>query len=112
MTKFVRAYEAGDVDELVALLTEEVNVSMPPVPLEWQGRDLVARFFASVFRRAGPTTSYPRRQTANRHSAAYLSRPGGGTRHAVGLIVLTLTGDRISALIRFDSNVLPSFGLP
>ena len=29
---FVRAYESGDVDALVALLTDDVYVSMPPVP--------------------------------------------------------------------------------
>src|SRR5215207_6806241 len=48
--KFVRAYESGDVDALVALLTADVGVSMPPIPLEYQGRDAVARFYASVLR--------------------------------------------------------------
>ncbi len=47
--KFVVAYESGDIDALVALLTADVLVSMPPVPLEWQGRDVVARFYASIF---------------------------------------------------------------
>ena len=35
--RFVRAYQSGDVDGLVALLTEDVTISMPPVPLEYQG---------------------------------------------------------------------------
>jgi hypothetical protein len=48
--KFVRAYEEGDVDALVALLTADVGVSMPPIPLEYHGRDVVARFYTSVLR--------------------------------------------------------------
>jgi RNA polymerase sigma-70 factor (ECF subfamily) len=33
-------------------------------------------------------------------------------RHGAGLLVLTLSGKRICAMTRFDSGVLPSFGLP
>src|SRR5437588_2151103 len=50
VAKFVRAYESGDVDALVALLTADVFVSMPPIPFEYHGRDVVARFFASLIR--------------------------------------------------------------
>jgi len=32
--KFVGAYESGDLDALVALLTADVRLSMPPIPLE------------------------------------------------------------------------------
>ena len=32
--------------------------------------------------------------------------------HANGLIVLTLAGDRVSTITRFDTSVLPRFGLP
>ena len=111
VAKFVRAYEAGDVDELVALLTEEVNVSMPPVPLEWQGRELAASFFGAVFR-SRAYDLVPTLANGQPAFAAYLRLPAGGIRHAVGLLVLTLAGDRISALVRFDRDVLPSFGLP
>jgi RNA polymerase sigma-70 factor (ECF subfamily) len=38
--------------------------------------------------------------------------PTGGIRHGTGLFVLTFTGDRIGAMTRFDSSVLPWFGLP
>jgi hypothetical protein len=42
---------------------------------------------------------------------AYL-RDAGGARRGVGLFVLTLAGDRIRALTRFENTVLPWFGLP
>ena len=112
VAKFVRAYESGDVDGLVTLLTADVAVSMPPVPLEWQGRDVVARFYASVFGR-GPTYDLvPTRANGQLAFGAYLRAPAGGIRHGAGLLVLTVAGDRISALTRFDNDVLPSFGLP
>src|SRR6202163_4236667 len=50
VAKFVRAYQSGDVDALVALITADVCVTMPPIPLEYKGRDVVARFYASVMR--------------------------------------------------------------
>jgi RNA polymerase sigma-70 factor (TIGR02960 family) len=112
VAKFVRAYESGDVEALVALLTTDVCVSMPPIPLEYQGRDVVARFYASIFERGPRYHLVPTRANGQLAFGAYLRAPTGGIRHGAGLLVLTLTGDRICAMTRFDNNVLPSFGLP
>jgi RNA polymerase sigma-70 factor (TIGR02960 family) len=108
---FVRAYEAGDVDALVALLTDDVFVSMPPIPLEYQGRDVVARLFAGIFRSGRRVDLVPTRANGQPAFGAYL-RASTGIRHGSGLFVLTLAGDRICAFTRFDSSVLPWFGLP
>jgi RNA polymerase sigma-70 factor (TIGR02960 family) len=110
VAKFVRAWESGDVDALVALLTADVNVSMPPIPLEYHGRDLVARFCAGIMRRRRHEL-VPTRANHQPAFAAYL-HASGGIRHATGLFVLTLAGDRIGAMTRFDSGVLRWFGLP
>jgi RNA polymerase sigma-70 factor (TIGR02960 family) len=112
VAKFVRAYESGDVDELVALLTADVSVSMPPIPLEYQGRDVVARFYASVFRRGGRYDLVPTRANGQLAFGAYLRIPSGGIRHGAGLLVLTVAGDWICAMTRFDNDMLPAFGLP
>ena len=111
MANFVRAYESGDVDALVALLTADVCVSMPPIPLEYQGRDAVARFCASIIRRRTHDL-VPTRANGQPAFGTYLRAPTGGIRHGTGLFVLTLTGDRICAMTRFDNSVLPWFGLP
>ena len=42
MARFVHAWESADLDALVALLTDDVFMSMPPMPFEYQGRDVGA----------------------------------------------------------------------
>jgi len=54
----------------------------------------------------------PTRANGQPAFGAYLRAPNGGIRHGTGLFVLTLTGDRICAMTRFENSVLPSFGLP
>jgi len=109
--QFVGAWESGDVDALVALLTADVSVSMPPIPLEYRGRDIVARFFGSLLRRRSHDL-VPTRANGQPAFGAYLRTPAGGIRHGTGLFVLTLTGDQICAMTRFDSSVFRWFGLP
>jgi RNA polymerase sigma-70 factor (TIGR02960 family) len=111
VAEFVRAYESGDLDALVALLTDDVFISMPPIPLEYQGRDVVARLFASIFRSGRRVDLVPTRANGQPAFGAYL-RASTGIRHGAGLFVLTLTGNRICAFTRFDNSVLPWFGLP
>jgi RNA polymerase sigma-70 factor (TIGR02960 family) len=111
VAEFVRAYESGDLDALVALLTDDIQVSMPPIPLEYQGRDVVARLFASIFRSGRRVDLVPTRANGQPAFGAYL-RASTGIRHGTGLFVLTLTGHRICAFTRFDNSVLPWFGLP
>jgi RNA polymerase sigma-70 factor (TIGR02960 family) len=111
VAKFVRAWESADVGALVALLTGDVFMSMPPMPFEYQGRDVVARFCASLFGAGRRFDLVPARANGQPAFGAYLRAPTGIS-HGVGLYVLTLTGDRICALTRFDNSVLPWFGLP
>src|SRR5690242_9227502 len=111
VAKFVRAWESADLDALVTLLTGDVFMSMPPMPFEYQGRDVVARFCAGLFGAGRRFDLVPTRANGQPAFGAYL-RARGGIRHGTGLYVLTLTGDRICALTRFDNSVLPWFGLP
>ncbi|MET9904835.1 sigma-70 family RNA polymerase sigma factor [Streptomyces sp. NPDC006446] len=111
VARFVHAWESADLDALVALLTDDVFVSMPPMPFEYQGRDVVARFCAGLFDAGRRFDLVPSRANGQPAFGAYLRTPTGIS-HGVGLYVLTLTGDRICAMTRFDNSVLPWFGLP
>jgi RNA polymerase sigma-70 factor (TIGR02960 family) len=111
VAKFVSAWESADLDALVALLTADVFMSMPPMPFEYQGRDVVVRFCASLFGAGRRFDLVPARANGQPAFGAYLRGPAG-IRHGTGLYVLTLTGDRICAMTRFEASVLPWFGLP
>ncbi len=113
VARLTEAFESGAVQDVVALLTEDVLLSMPPLPLEYQGRELAARFLATVAFRPG--RSYRVIATrANGQPAfgVYLRDPRARLAHANGLLVFTLAGARICVMTRFDNSVLPSFGLP
>ena len=111
MAKFAGAWESADIDALVALLTDDAFISMPPMPFAYEGRDVVARFCASLFGAGRRFDLVPTRANGQPAFGAYLRAPTG-IRHGTGLYVLTLTGDRICAMTRFDNSVLASFGLP
>jgi RNA polymerase sigma-70 factor (ECF subfamily) len=111
VAEFVRAYGSGDLAAVVALLTDDVFVSMPPIPLEYRGRDAVARFYASIIRPDRRFDLVPTRANGQPAFGTYRHTPTG-IRHGTGLLVLTLAGDRIRAYTRFDHSVLPWFGLP
>jgi RNA polymerase sigma-70 factor (TIGR02960 family) len=111
VAKFVSAWESADLDALVALLTNDVFISMPPMPFEYAGRDVVARFCATLFGAGRRFDLVPTRANGQPAFGAYL-RASTGIRHGTGLYVLTLTGDRICAMTRFENSVLPWFGLP
>ena len=111
VASFVRAWESADLDALVTLLTDDVFMSMPPMPFEYQGRDVVARFSAGLFGAGRRFDLVPTRANGQPAFGAYL-RGADGVSHGVGLYVLTLTGGYICAMTRFENSVLPSFGLP
>ena len=113
VARLTRAFEAADVDGIVALLTDDVWLAMPPVPLEYQGRELAARFFSTLaFRQGRRYRLIATRANGQPAFGVYLRDPHGAVLHANGLIVLTLRGDRISIITRFDNSVIARFGLP
>jgi RNA polymerase sigma-70 factor (ECF subfamily) len=113
LNRLVRAFEACDVDGIVALMTEDVWLRMPPVPLEYQGRELARRFFSQVaFRPDRRFAMVPTRANGQPAFGVYLGDPLTDLGHAMGLLVITLAGARVSAITRFDSAVFSRFGLP
>jgi RNA polymerase sigma-70 factor (TIGR02960 family) len=113
VARLVQAFEAADVDGIVALLTQDAWLRMPPVPLEYQGRELVGQFFVTVaFRQGRRYRLVPTRANGQPAFAVYLRDPVNGVARAFGLLVATLAGDRISVITRFDNGAVTRFGLP
>jgi RNA polymerase sigma-70 factor (ECF subfamily) len=111
--RLTRAFETADVDGIVALLTEDVWVTMPPLPLEYQGRDLAAQFLqATAFRPGWSARLLGTRANGQPAFGFYARDPDAGEYYTVGLLVLTLSGTHVSAMTRFDPATLARFGLP
>ncbi|WP_222849667.1 RNA polymerase subunit sigma-70 [Trebonia kvetii] len=113
--RFADAFERGDVAAIVDLLTDDAWLTMPPLPLEYQGRDTVGHLLSAVSFRNGPqrTRLIPTRANGQPAFGRYSRDPHSPISHAHGLIVLTLAGNRISAITGFhDNSVLARFGLP
>jgi RNA polymerase sigma-70 factor (TIGR02960 family) len=112
--RFADAVESGDVDGVVSLLTDDAWLTMPPQPFEYQGHAAIAGFLHDrAALRGAPLRLVPTRANGQPAFGCYLPDAHGTIARPYGLMVLTLDGDRISAITWFgDSRVFPHFRLP
>ncbi|MFS8098307.1 sigma-70 family RNA polymerase sigma factor [Lentzea alba] len=111
---FADAFEKRDTDALIALLTEDVTWSMPPLPHWYSGRATVAEFAGLV-----PMGLCPSWRTvvtsANGQPAVacYVGGDAAGPHTPWSINVLTLRGDRVAEITSFlDGGHFACFGLP
>jgi RNA polymerase sigma-70 factor (ECF subfamily) len=111
VTRLVDAWERADVPALVGMLTSDVRLTMPPLPIWLDGVEMVRLFLAErIF--ATPWRLVPRTVNGQLAFVAYQGQPDG-TFALGGVNVLTLDGDRISAITSFlDPGTLGPFDLP
>jgi RNA polymerase sigma-70 factor (TIGR02960 family) len=112
--RFAEAVEEGDVDGMVAVLSDDAWLTMPPLPHEYQGPEKIGGFLRGAEERRGaPLRVRPTSANGQPAFACYLPVTGADEAHALSLFVLTLESDRIAAITWFaDSSVFPRFGLP
>jgi RNA polymerase sigma-70 factor, ECF subfamily len=112
--RFADAFEHGDVEGVVDALTDDAWLTMPPEPFEYQGRAAVATFLRHAFgARRGGHRLVPTRANGQPAFGHYIEDPHAPIARAVGLLVLSLEGERITAITRFRGDgILPRFGLP
>jgi RNA polymerase sigma-70 factor (ECF subfamily) len=113
--RFADAFEADDIDGIVALLTDDAWVTMPPSTLEYQGPLAIASFLrqGATWRSGRRYRLVPTRANTQPAFGCYRDDAQAPIAHATGLIVLTLDGDRIAAITQFlDGSILSRFGLP
>jgi RNA polymerase sigma-70 factor (TIGR02960 family) len=113
--RFARAFTAGDIDAVVALLTDDAWLSMPPAPHEYQGHAAIAAFLRASFRFRGNRHVLLVPAHANTQPAfgSYIREHATDAATPAGLIVLTARGDRLADITRFHLDALyPRFGLP
>jgi RNA polymerase sigma-70 factor (TIGR02960 family) len=112
--RFARAFTCDDIDGVVALLTDDAWLAMPPAPHEYQGPTAVATFLraSASWRGHRHFRLVPCRANTQPAFGCYLAGPGQPPARATGILVLTLSGNRISGITRFLDEELPRmFGL-
>ena len=114
VARFAETVENGDVDGMVALLTEDAWLTMPPLPHAYQGPAVIGAFLRGAEQRRGVALRVvPKRANGQPAFGCYLPQQDTAIARAHALFVLTLAGDQISAITWFaDSSIFPKFGLP
>jgi RNA polymerase sigma-70 factor (ECF subfamily) len=110
--RFADAIQTGDIDGVVALLTDDAWVTMPPEPYEYQGPATIGAFLRERKLRRGAPLLVPTRANNQPAFGAYFPAPQTEIARLYGMIVLTLEGQQISAIAWFGGNAFPHFGLP
>jgi RNA polymerase sigma-70 factor (TIGR02960 family) len=111
--RFADAFETGDVDTIVALLTDDAWLTMPPEPYEYQGPRTIGAFLHDRYERRGTPLVVPTRANTQPAFGCYFRTAQTEVARPYALLVLTLEGDRISAITWFGgSSAFPHFGLP
>ncbi len=113
VSRFVDALEHFDLDRLVAVLTSDARLTMPPEPAEFRGPREVIRFLSELPFWGEEVKVIPTRANNQPAFVYYVPDPCAPIWRAVGIMVLTLRGDQVCALTRFgDHGLLARFGLP
>ena len=111
VARFVKAWEGANIDALVELLTDDVFISMPPIPYEYRGRVEVIDFCASLFAAGRRFDLVPSRANGQPAFGVYL-RSASGSRPGVGMYVLEIDNNQVRAMTRFEAGLLLRFDLP
>lgn len=113
VARFTAALERADLDALLELFVDDVKFSMPPAMLEYRGIESARRILSTVTFRAGRTYRVvATRANGQPAFGMYLADPHAGVYRAYCLLVITIGGDRITAVTAFSTTILTRFGLP
>ncbi|MHB1518381.1 MAG: RNA polymerase subunit sigma-70 [Acidimicrobiales bacterium] len=112
--RFAEAYSTDDVDALVALLTDDAWLAMPPAPHEYHGTDGIAGFLrASAAGRAGQHLGLvPTRANRQHGFVCFLGDAGDPRARPSGVMVLDIAAGRITGITRFLEPTLVKTFLP
>ena len=111
--RFIDAIQQGDLDRVVALLTDDARLKMPPEPFEFHGPLPIARFLRQVAFWREDLKVVPTRANNDPAFGYYRKDPNADIYRASGLFVLTVSEDQIASMTRFgDKSLFACFGLP
>ena len=97
VSRFAEAFDRDDIDAVVDLMTDDVLLTMPPEPLEYEGTATVAAFLRDRHsaRRGRQMRLVATRANGQPAFGRYIEDPHAPVLRFAGIIVLTLRGDAI-----------------
>jgi RNA polymerase sigma-70 factor (ECF subfamily) len=111
--RFVAAFTERDVDAIVALMTDDVWLRMPPLPFEYHGTDAVHRFLTAIdAHRRRIARLVPVRANGQPAYGEYVPDRVTGGLHLSGVLVIGIAGDRIREITHFETTLAAHLGLP
>jgi RNA polymerase sigma-70 factor (TIGR02960 family) len=110
--RFADAFQRDDIDGVVALLTDDAFVAMPPNPFWCAGGDAIGQFLRErIAIRGVPWRFVPIGANLQPAFAYYFLQDGEWVRH--GMFVVGVRPDGIASVIRFgERRLLASLGVP
>jgi RNA polymerase sigma-70 factor (TIGR02960 family) len=113
LERFIDTHERGDADAVVALIAEDIRITMPPHPYLYEGRDAIAPLLEAAFgaEAMGEWRLVPIRANRQPAAASYLRRPGDSTFRAFKIDVLRVENGLIAEITTFDATLFEAFGL-
>jgi hypothetical protein len=111
--RFIDSFQQGDLEGVIALLSDDARFSMPPQPFEFRGPRVIAEYLHSRGVWGQDLKLVPTRANNQPAFGYYLPDPNANVHRASGIMVLTVRAEQISAITRFgDRCLLAPFGLP
>jgi RNA polymerase sigma-70 factor (TIGR02960 family) len=109
---FIETHELQDSERAVALMREDIRITMPPQPMVFQGRDSIAPLLETAFSDSmGEWRLVPTRANRMPTAASYLRRPGDTEFRAFKFDVLRVEDGRIAEVTTFGDSLFAAFGL-
>jgi RNA polymerase sigma-70 factor (ECF subfamily) len=109
---FIQAHETADVDLALSMCTDDIRVTMPPLPMLYEGREAIMALVTDGLRSDGEWRLVATRANRMPTAACYLRAPGDDTFRAFKFDVLRIDGDKIAEITTFGATLFEVFGLP
>jgi hypothetical protein len=109
---FIDIHERADAAGAVALMREDIRVTMPPHPMVFDGIDAVMPLITEGLPAPGDWKLVPTRANRMPTAACYLRAHDDDTFRAFKFDVLRVEDDRIAEITTFGAELFPAFGLP
>jgi RNA polymerase sigma-70 factor (TIGR02960 family) len=111
---FIDAHQRGDAAAAIAMVREDIRITMPPQPMLFEGIPAMETLLERAFgpESPGDWLLVPTRANRLPAAASYLRAHGDDEFRAFKLDVIRVEGDLVAEVTTFGPTLFPQFGLP